>query len=296
MQQPGYFKRDITTTGNASLLSAEGHSPMLLSWIYNLVSSSLSKIRGKEADKPSTETEASIEASKMVKQYTAHPGRALDSEEEKHADNMENLHQLYESQVQRASSLDDYFHEFLDEEGLWARNSDQVISRSIARNWWRIEGLKRAKVEKRVAAEQQERSSTDSEEKQSELRLTQTESLRHTPGDLESQTHQTPNNESKRGLWQWHRLPRRPGASNGPKLSLVSWHGGLDQDHSVDASDDDCSSSVTYAGEKAGEDAKSVAYPEENTADLKKIRQQILTVPQLWLWSFGGMSVSIFLL
>jgi len=39
----------------------------------------------------------------MVKQYTAHPSRAVDSEEEKHADNMRNLHQLYESQAQRAS-------------------------------------------------------------------------------------------------------------------------------------------------------------------------------------------------
>ena len=137
MQQPAYFKPELGPVPDEETAPPQGPvrtampTPHWLSTIFRD-----SKVD--QTETPEAETEADIESS-TVKAYTTHPGRDLGEGEKQHVDNLRNLHQFYNSDVQVSSSLDEYFHEFLDDKGLQERNSDQVISRFIARTWWRAD-------------------------------------------------------------------------------------------------------------------------------------------------------------
>ncbi|KAK5658446.1 hypothetical protein OQA88_1835 [Cercophora sp. LCS_1] len=108
-----------------------------------------------EASVSNSKTDADMEVAK-VREYASHPGRKLNEKEEVHVENLMLLHSSFKSGVQLSSSLDEYFHEFLDKDVLRGRNCDQVVSRFVARDWRRIEKHQESETSDSSDAESEE--------------------------------------------------------------------------------------------------------------------------------------------
>lgn len=251
-----------------------------------------------------------------VQEYTISEGRSLTESESNHVKNMEDLEKAYRS-IHFARTLDDSFHEILDKRDLNERNGDQVVSRYLARlrAKWEDEytsqdtrtlkhihadhvGLKKSQHED--VAEEGEGDNTMGEEDDSPqndpLQMTaarigqddsfsgaaeETSHVAKTPSELESQQEPT-KTDRKSTVWIYMRdLPvltrtraKKPHSNN----SLdTSGYASLDRGEAQE--DDDRMSD----GDEISKDSEG----EEDTQDPTP-RQQILVVPQLWLWKIEG--------
>jgi hypothetical protein len=73
---------------------------------------------------------------KFVKRYARKQGRLLSITEKKHVTMMDSLKSSYKNWIYPPRSLDQCFYEWLEEEENY-RNGDQVLSRYIARHWFK---------------------------------------------------------------------------------------------------------------------------------------------------------------
>lgn len=98
------------------------------------------------------ETDQYQQLLQKVQHFTLDDNERLTAEETKHADLVKQLLQVYEvhGHIDLPRSLDEYFHESIDDIDVNLRNGDQVISRFIARK--RIEW---EKVRSRRSSQQQ---------------------------------------------------------------------------------------------------------------------------------------------
>jgi hypothetical protein len=121
------------------------------------------------------------------------------------------------------------------------------------------------------------------EEQQSKPQLEETSNQEVTPGELESQKHRTPKSERKSAFWRRHWLAKNARASSTGTERHSTGFGNVEQGDGSDESEDDAlESNIDVADlELAAEAVDSMA---------PKTRQQILIVPQIWLWSLGSKS------
>lgn len=138
MQQPGYFESlpQPKVEPDTEPTDPKRWTQRLPTWISKVAS--ILGVNLAEPHSSDVTTGTDIDAA-MVKKYSAHPGRDLEAKEMAHVENLRKLRKSFKTKVQMSSTLDEYFHEFLDRQALKERNSDQVMSRFIARDWQRIQ-------------------------------------------------------------------------------------------------------------------------------------------------------------
>lgn len=97
----------------------------------NMVHGRTSREKGmKKNDDPDKDPETLF--AKKIQEYTVDEGGTPTQAETSYTNLMKNLRAVYK-EVDVPASLDEYFHESIDEDELNIRNGDQVISRFIAR-------------------------------------------------------------------------------------------------------------------------------------------------------------------
>lgn len=197
--------------------------------------------------------------------YVKDQGRELTSEEREHVSQMKRLIEAYPD-LHLARSLDESSHILLDNEAIAYRNRDQTLSWHIARS--------RANMEKSNGRTSQ------TQERLSEEDLTlfaQDNTLASpamvTPLQLEEQQ----GSIQKRGSWMsrcWEYLKA---------LQPQQIRRSDSKNKTQDCIKDSITESSKQIKAPNGTGAKSPPHP-----DYRGIRQQILVVPQLWIWKIEG--------
>ena len=200
-----------------------------------------------------------------------------------HIAKLQELREAYPDAVEKSRTLDGYIHPFMDETNLQFRNGDQVVCRFIERD----RRTYTEKLKKQVRAMKADKASNSSRTFSSygsnstikqvvedpngvktTVRFAAGEvNTPITPGQLESQTWPV----TQRLSWSsWHLKLRR------------SWSDLEEFFSKLRRRDGDSESEVDQTGEETIEKEIRVL------ANGKTVRQQILTVPQLWLWRVEG--------
>jgi len=313
MQQPGYFKPDKETIDDLEVETPDGPRYSKNRGLFlarQLVPDWLETRTRPGANAAETREPAKSEAEK-VKAYSTFEGRPLSEKEVRHVNTLDKLGQSYESRIQLSRTLDEYFHEFLEDEALRKRNTDQTISRFIARDWWRLENDGRASVpgaDKKAHDKSKQEKSTkernDGPVDAYEARAQQPERVQVPndqcsdkgkgtgesviPADVESQTTTGRHGEFNQGkksimtrFWQ---------LVLGHSTSRTTDHreGGTERD-----TVEQHITSATKLTRGTGDQSPGVKGTVSRVPELKNdkgTRQQVLVVPQLWLWSCGSMS------
>lgn len=264
------------------------------------------------------------EKSRRVKEYTTGEGRSLDVKENIHVRNMEALEEVYPS-THFARTLDESFHEILDERDLNDRNGDQVLSRYLARFrvLWEDERpgkdtlavkevhgdqvgqgrcLGKDGVEECSNDETTNQEVTEDSSLQGDIHgrvgagsisLGVTEKGKHvarTPSELENQREPT-EVARESTLWGRHLPSVLAGRASGKPDLSDSLAKGASTGRSPSEAEENHESLEDDDDKASTRDQDSEESEDEDDSQDKTPRQQILVVPQLWLWKVGGNSV-----
>ena len=243
------------------------------------------------------------------------PDNEMDAQQKARVSKLEGLAQAYTETLNKCRTLDGYVHEFIDETDMNFRNGDQVVSRFVERircPTWRHkrpsgqlvpaveEPAKGAGVRRRARRNsigtryygkpdtrlfKASNSGTPNvfDYLVAEAETPGKKSTSATPSQLESQNHAASGPRLTQGFvsriwqdlrnsWAGHVLPK-PGQVAPTKEHLVDTR--IQKESKDDESIDSDNDRVN-----------------ELKLDDKRVLQQILTVPQIWLWAVEGQSTS----
>ncbi|KAH8895417.1 hypothetical protein GQ53DRAFT_50576 [Thozetella sp. PMI_491] len=255
--------------------------------------------RGKEEiakpEDPDAETPEARER-RLLRKYTIKEGRPLSEQQDEHVQMMWSLGGAYQD-LHRARSLDETFYELLPANDINYLNGDQVLSRFIARFRREIENESDSEDEEEEGNPEVDETEDSLTEKDGKLdgKNTQmrngpnasTGAVKHnekaypTPSQLEKQDG-TPGSRlaSLRLLRSLGTVPTQ--------LLRAARNGKTGKGN--DASD------ASPLADSSGADSEAGSEGEEEESDLSPLRprQQIIVVPQLWVWKVENIVVTAF--
>lgn len=146
-QQPEFFKPECLKTEEEQKIQETGEIPLHTT---NIVETGHTSRELREAEEEAEEWDSMV-----VRALTAWAGSPFSTKEELHIDKARRLKESYTT-IDHARTLDQSFHEHLEEDELNRRNGDQVVSRYIARTY-----LKHSKAYQRNGETPQDQAESD---------------------------------------------------------------------------------------------------------------------------------------